>query len=216
MGADVPHREIVFPLHLAGSAAWFAALNKAAEHAIIDLGERFEKQTERSRFYLLGPNGKMCLSFPLNHGEARKKSVRAQELSEEKKWKRQHWQSIKSCLGSSAFYIHYADELEELFMREHLLLSNLSLDLLSFCCKHLQITSDYRISFDYLENIPAENDLRNREFTVQNFSPYIQVFSDRFDFSPKLSVLDMIFNLGPEAAHRIRTLDYSLSSSFGC
>lgn len=216
MGADVPHREIVFSLHLAGSASWFAALNKAAERAVIDLGERFEKQTERSRFYLLGPNGKMCLSFPLSHGENRKKSIGIQELSEEKKWKRQHWQSIKSCLGSSAFYIHYADELEDLFMREHKLLSHLSLDLLSFCCKHLNIASNYKITYTYLENIPAENDLRDCLFTAQNFNPYIQVFSDRYDFISNLSVLDMIFNLGPEAAHRIRTEDYSLSSSFGC
>ena len=44
------------------------------------------------------------------------------------------------------------------------------------------------------------DNIRSKKANENNFPEYYQVFGTKFPFAPDLSVLDLIFNEGPEAA----------------
>ena len=56
--------------------------------------------------------------------------------------------------------------------------------------KELNITEEYQHNFD-------GTDLRHHKF-ISPQEKYEQVFSEKHDFTPNLSILDLLFNLGPE------------------
>ena len=53
------------------------------------------------------------------------------------------------------------------------------------------------------ENQPMEALLLAKKTTPCNLESYTQVFSDKFGFLPNLSLLDALFNLGPNCANYI-------------
>ena len=57
--------------------------------------------------------------------------------------------------------------------------------------KKIKFTSEFSDNFDGI-------DLRNHTFNNNNMENYEQVFADKIEFQPDLSVLDLLFNLGPE------------------
>ena len=54
---------------------------------------------------------------------------------------------------------------------------------------------DYRNSFSPKVPYPSEG-----------FPPYYQVFDDRQPFMPNLSIIDLLFNLGPEAKDYLKRI----------
>jgi hypothetical protein len=208
MGTHVPNGKVILPLHLAGNAHWFSVLLKAGNNAVIDLHERFEKQSPRSRFHLLGPNGTLCVVFPLQHGEVRKQSTGHQVLFDEMSNKRMTWRTIKSCLGSSPYFIHYEDELHSIFEKEHTHLAAFSLEVLHFCLRAMNLPASFAISDEaiILDEQSLDYRKQNLDAVVEKREPYIQVFSDRFAFVPNLSILDLLFNMGPSSADYLKRI----------
>ncbi|MBL4668882.1 MAG: WbqC family protein, partial [Flavobacteriales bacterium] len=65
-------------------------------------------------------------------------------------------------------------------------------------------------SIAYTENILLEKDYRNyfspKKEPKINFTPYIQVFGDRNGFTPNMSIVDILFNEGPNTVNYIKGL----------
>jgi len=97
-----------------------------------------------------------------------------------------------------------------MFQKKYIDLFTLNHEILNTCFKILDIDKGIQFSSEFLlvprDNIDLKRDFispknkhRPRLDSYFNFSIYDQVFSDQRPFEPNLSILDLIFCLGPEA-----------------
>ena len=75
----------------------------------------------------------------------------------------------------------------------------------------LEINSSVKQTSKYIEtNQPGITDLRNvihpKIQSQTKLEEYTQVFGDRHGFIPNLSILDLLFNLGPQSNEYLRTI----------
>jgi len=173
----------------------------------LEYWDNYTKQTYRNRTKILGPNGVLNLTIPVIHSQKERNLYRAVRIKNEENWQLNHWKSIKTAYNSSPFFEFYQDELLPLFTSnfEYLFDFNQNclttvLDLLDIELKLGQTTkfnSEYSTG-DFRSLIIAKNE---PEF---QFEPYTQVFEDRFSFKPNLSILDLLFNEGPNTVNYLK------------
>lgn len=169
---------------------WFIKAQKAGKMQV-GLGGFYQKQTLRSRYAIAGPNKLQTLSIPVVH-TGDKKRLDATEISYAEKWVREHAHSWKSAYGKAPFYEFYDYKLLPVIQQNHILIADLLRA--SITQLHAVFQMDIPLLF-------TDEDLYDEE--PLQVEPYMQVFDDRFGFRQPVSALDLIFNLGPEAADYI-------------
>ncbi|MFT4523979.1 MAG: hypothetical protein ACI85F_000120 [Bacteroidia bacterium] len=169
----------------------------------INENERFQKQTIRNRAEILGANGKIRLTVPLIKWSTKvpTKEIRIDNSSN---WKHVHWMSIQSAYRNSAFFEHYEDKIKAFFIAdyEHLIDLNIASLQLATSLLNADLSIENISDSDNLDKALFE-DLKSKFIKKRLNKPsktYPQVFSDRFDFFADLSILDLLFNLGPRAS----------------
>lgn len=186
------------------STAWFPpvdwfALLAANDKVYLEACESYRKQTWRNRCRILTANGPMDLRVPVMHDGARLITEVRVDWSTD--WLRQNLYAIDSAYYSSPFFVYYRDELFVLLEQRRETLWDMNLDIIQFFCRKIGIapqivpTADFEKSLDedYRE---AFSPKRPCESAVR---PYWQVFRDKFGFVPGLSIMDLLFNEGPES-----------------
>jgi hypothetical protein len=149
--------------------------------------------TESTYYLIGGPNQIETLRIPLTH-ESKHKLPEFWEISYQHKWVREHKNAWKTAYGKSPFYHFYDYKFERI----------LDLQITSF--KTLQITLIREIlPWIGLDHIPI--DVTNTEPINKGFHEntlpyfeYYQVFEHKFGHRKDLSIIDLIFHLGPESA----------------
>ncbi|MCD6355438.1 MAG: WbqC family protein [Prolixibacteraceae bacterium] len=174
----------------------------------IEQFEHFNKQTYRNRCVVLGGNGPIPLVVPVESGRSAKIVMKDLKISYAVNWQRNHWRTIFSAYNSSPFFEYYQDEIYPLFEKKWKFLLDLNQSINKIICKLLEIENNSFLT-EYFEKVP-ENTLNFREIISpknkmqpdENFKPfeYTQVFSERFEFVPNLSILDLLFNEGPDSS----------------
>ena len=161
----------------------------------IAIGEKYIKQTFRTRFQIAGPNNLQQLSIPVIHPD--KNSMMAEVvLDYNQNWNIKHWRSIETAYRKAPFFEFYAHYFEPLFTYKYYLLSEMNIESLKIILKILKSETKLVLQPDFCKTI----DLKLKD----NIQPYFQVFGERHGFLPNLSVLDLIFNEGPSAANYIK------------
>lgn len=194
--------DLVLPLCTFPNVYWWTAF-RSAESPVIDLSEHYVKQSYRNRFDIFGHQGRLGLSFPIRKESGAKLPQSEIALLDEKRWKTLNWRSVLSAYNSSPYFSYYSSELEALFRKEHGDLQSMNLDFLSWCFGAMRTQNEPRFSAEYID--PTENliDLRGcfkgERWRDLEFGRYYQVFEEQNGFVPNLSILDVLFNLGPEA-----------------
>lgn len=178
----------------------------AGDPVVIERFETYPKQTYRNRCNILSANGVLPLSVPVQknfHTLAKDIKVDYTEM-----WQRNHTTAMMSAYKNSPFYDYYFYKFNKFFTAKETFLVDLNDKILRTVLSILKIEANYTYTEDYISDASAYDDFRDSISPKQSknkpdetFSPssYIQVFADRFDFVPNLSVLDLIFNLGPDS-----------------
>ncbi len=162
----------------------------------------YQKQSIRNHFHILSANGPLTLTIPIQSVKGIPTALNQIEI-ESGQWHKPMLRAIQSAYGKSPFYFFFKDELTELI--NSLPGTNLfdsQLKIVNWLCKYLdlpQVSATSKWEIDITTNVV---DLRKTKKKWELNSPiqsYHQVFMDRFPFEKDLSILDLLFNLGPQA-----------------
>lgn len=170
-----------------------------------EVNDNYQKQTFRNRTYISNDRGKHILSIPIIHvgrtnGRQKYKDVL---IDNSYPWQRQHWRTLETAYRTSPFFEFYEDEIRPLYNQryENLLDYNLKTIETIFDCLQIEIPKTKSLVFETTPQYKEDfRFLINAKFNPQlNIEPYTQVFGDRHGFIPNLSILDLLFNLGPNS-----------------
>lgn len=191
---------MIFPAFYFGPISYFAELSRA-ENFLIEAHENFPKQTYRNRCFMMGANGKLRLAIPTKHNGAR--TFKDIEISDEYNWQKEHYKSLVSAYKSSPYFEYYEDDLIPIFEQKEKFLLDLNLKTMEFINSKLKLDLSFNTTESY-KIVSEENDFRNqfnsKKESNYEMEPYMQVFDEKFDFEPDLSILDLLCNEGPKSA----------------
>ena len=180
------------------------------KNSIIEKDETYPKQTFRNRCYIYGPNGIQMLNIPVikmfgNHTQT--KDVR---ISNATNWQLNHIRSIDTAYNNSPYYIYYKDKLEPFYSKKYNFLLDYNLEYLSVLLDILKCENNISQSNDFIKIYPESLDLRKKihpaKERILQTPRYSQVFEERYGFIPNLSILDLLFNKGPEAKDYLKNI----------
>jgi len=168
-----------------------------SENAIIDLHENYIKQSQRNHTLISGPNGTVKLSMPIHKVSKENRSTGNIKIDYSENTRREHLNSIKTAYSSSPFFESFFPLVEQFYSIEYVNLKEAHLAAFNVVDSVIKINRKLNHSEHYYQAKESDLDLRVKyNFPLYDFAPYPQVFQDRHDFLPNLSILDLIFNEG--------------------
>ena len=177
----------------------FSAYQRIDE-IMIEKYENFQKGSFRNRYVIQTANGIKTMTIPLCKGKNQQMLISDVEISYDEDWVKNHIQTIKSAYGKSPYFEFYYDDIAKLLNRKHRFLFDLNYECLAFMISKLKLEKNILFSDSYQRIIDHNMDKRNHDWMAEKSSkPYIQVWSEKYNFEPNLSILDLLFCTGPEA-----------------
>ena len=189
-----------------GPIQWYQKLHRMP--CILEQYDHFVKQTYRNRCVIATANGTQTLTVPIERYDGTKCPMRDIRISDHANWRHLHWNARVSAYGETPFFEFYADDLRPFFEKRHTFLFDLNLDIMHTMCQLLDVRPQVELSehyivlpsednevVDFREAIRPKHPLPDADF---NPTPYYQVRAQRHGFLPNLSILDLLFNEGPE------------------
>jgi hypothetical protein len=194
----------MIPAYLAPISHWKQIIKGKI---IWDHHQNFNKQTLRNRTFIHSANGLLKLTIPIKHSE--EKFILNEALIEnDYKWQQNHWKSIESAYRSSPFFMYYEDSLKEIYNKEYEKLIDINIDLTKLVYEWLEIKANIFLTDEYRNTYVKEKDLRfmteSKTRENQNIKEYTQVFSNKNGFINNLSIIDLIFNEGPNSINLLK------------
>ena len=170
---------------------------------VIEVWETYHKQTYRNRCRVMTANGVESLSVPVIKVNGNHTMTKDVIISYKEHWQQIHRRCLESAYKASPYFDHYYPFLKPIFEERVERLIDLNDNALEAILKILKIKKEIIHTDDYLRN--PDNDLREafNPKTIPHpelFPEYYQVFSAKYPFAPDLSILDLIFNEGPQSA----------------
>ena len=177
-------------------------------NSIIEQYEYFTKQTIRNRCSIDSANGPLILSIPKVRKSSSKTLMKDIQICYTEPWQKIHWNAIKSSYNSSPFFEYYMDEFSIIYHDKEKYLLDLNRKAHQLILKFLQIENSVNLSTKYIRESECK-DLRQNLFKINQEIKYAQVFSTKNGFEKDLSIIDLLFNLGPESNNYLSKIDIS-------
>ncbi|MCK4661418.1 MAG: WbqC family protein [Bacteroidales bacterium] len=189
---------------------------KLLEYSVchIEKYENYIKQTYRNRCMIYSANGIQTLSVPVAKGKLHKTLIKDVQISYDTNWQKNHLKSIESAYRSSPYYEFYIDEISPLYYSKHTFLFDFNLLIINIFLKLLEISTEIKFTTNYI-SLHKKNikDFRLSIHPKNSFSlsdnefkqtEYHQVFTDKFGFKTNLSIIDLLFNEGPNSLNILK------------
>ena len=183
----------------------------------IEACENYQKQSYRNRCRFYGADGVQTLSFPILHENGTHKNLISEvKIDYSKPWVLQHKRAIISAYGTSAYFEYYQDELFAILDSQPEKLIDLNTALLNFFLLKIGIKAEIHMTSEFSTNGTVITDCGQiqcedlREVihpkrpnsilsSLELEKPYFQVFSPKHGFKSDLSIMDLLFNEGPDS-----------------
>lgn len=201
-----------------GPVQWYQKLYRS-DLVLMECHETFQKQTYRNRCVIATTNGLQTLTVPVERGTS--PFIRDIRISNHGNWRHQHWHALMSAYNESPFFDYYQDDFRPFFEKKYDFLYDFNMEICQKVCELIDIQPNIRHTEEYvklrsvddgkiinsLSNLSTElNDFRssiNPKHPVADahFIPrrYYQVYERKHGFQPNLSIIDLLFNMGPES-----------------
>lgn len=178
----------------------------SCEKAYIEQHDHYIKQTYRNRCVIAATDGPLTLSIPTEKPSSPKCAMKDIRISDHGNWRHLHLNALESAYRNSPFYEYYEDDFKPFYEQKHEFLFDFNEALQSLVCElidlhpHTERTSEYKLNFESNE-VDFRESIHPKKESTEGFkaTPYYQVFEARHGFLPNLSIVDLLFNMGPES-----------------
>ena len=198
----------IFPTSYLSDIQYIALFLKN-EAPKIELFESYQKQSCRTRCNVMTANGLQTLTVPIVKTNGNHTLTKDIAISYKEPWQQIHQRCLEAAYRKTPYFEYYFPYLEKAFTTRFDRLIDLNEFCLKFILKVLKTNKEIVYTKDF-ETIQDANDYRvslskwSPETT--NFPKYYQVFADRQPFVSNLSVIDLIFNEGPNSVSYLSSL----------
>jgi hypothetical protein len=183
----------------------YFSLIYSADEVLVEREENYLKQTYRNRCYLLSANGKQTLTVPVYLGSIHKTALKNIRIDYSKRWQQVHLRAMSTSYKASPFFEFYFEDIERTILKNHEFLIDLNSGLTEVILKILGIKTSIAYTGTFIPLGTVDYDFRYKitpklqsEFTIKEYS---QVFNFSSGFVSGLSILDLLFNMGPDSSH---------------
>ena len=161
-------------------------------------------ESYRNRCYILSPSGVEMLQVPVVHDGAR--LITDIRVDYSTPWVEKTFRSLDTAYYTSAFYEYYRDELLAIYDARPSTLWELNSRLTGYLLGKTGIAAELIPTADF--SLQADDDWRERidpkkpDTVLRDLGldhPYYQIFASRHGFQSGLSVVDLLFNEGPDS-----------------
>ncbi|MCR5463074.1 MAG: WbqC family protein [Bacteroidales bacterium] len=207
--------------------SYFALIAKVST-VYIEACENYQKQSWRNRCRIYAADGPQYLNFPVVHeGGTHELPISEIKVDYSTPWVVRTERAITSAYESSAFFDYYKDELFAILDSKPVTLFDLDLRIIRFFLRKTGISADIRLTEEYVppcfygrEGIPVRTDAgqvssgcydedyreklhpKRPDTVLRDLGlekPYFQVFARKYGFISDLSIMDLLFNEGPDS-----------------
>ena len=191
---------------------WYQKLHRA-EHVWMEQWESFQKQTYRNRCLIATTQGIQALTIPVDRPST-VNYIKDIRVSDHGNWRHLHWNALQSAYGESPFFDYYQDDIRPFFEQRWDFLLDFNEAIRVKMCElidiqpkvsltdswsdisHSSLHTPHSSIIDLRETIRPKHPGADLDFEAK---PYYQVYRQKHGFLPNLSILDLLFNMGPES-----------------
>jgi len=197
---------LILPALYLPPVAYFSVVHKTQAPVLVEQQEHYPKQTYRNRASIYSANGRLDLIVPVQKGSNGHTRMKDVKISYESDWQRLHWMSLQTAYRSSAYFEYYEDDFAGFYNRRYEFLLDYNLEQLALLLRLLKIKREIGLTDEYREDYAEALDFRQsihpkKPAPVRAAKPYYQVFENKHGFIANLSVVDLLFNQGPQSGN---------------
>ena len=209
---------VIMPSFYLPPVEYFACLLPFDE-LYIENDESYHRQSYRNRCCIYGPNGLQKLVLPVVHPGKENRNIKTVMPDPSLAWQQIHWRSITAAYNRSPFFEYYERDFFPFYHQPPKSLVEGNTQLLALCLRLLKMSVKVSFTGTFQKEVQDATDFRQYLLSKhtrmpERFPRYVQVFEPSHGFIPNLSVIDLLFNRGPEALNYLRSIaplaeDYS-------
>ena len=183
--------------------SFFTAMLESGGEVFIEQFDSYHKQTFRNRALIATSNGVQSLTIPVVKSEGGKMLMKDVRISDHGEWRHLHWNALETAYMNSPFFIYYQDDLRPFYEKRYEFLLDFNMELTQTIADLIGMKCSFKRTDEFVAEPVEVTDMRaaikGATIPMPEIKPYYQVFAKKNGFLKDLSIVDLLFNMGPES-----------------